>query len=147
MEDSWLLSTPMSPNANTLTLETKETKSQRELYIVINEMTNTLEHFGKKIEQQNEDSSNRISQLEACLTTTLDEFEHYIHEAIPAYTEKEEIGMLNSEIETLEEENSKLRHNMCQKEILIKHLTEILNEESMADRKQKQTETGQTQKD
>ena len=48
MEDSWLLSTPMSPNANTLTLETKETKSQRELYIVINEMTNTLEHFGKK---------------------------------------------------------------------------------------------------
>ena len=48
MEDSWLLSTPMSPNANMLTLETKETKSQRELYIVINEMTNTLEHFGKK---------------------------------------------------------------------------------------------------
>ena len=48
MEDSWLLSTPMSPNANTPTLETKETKSQRELYIVINEMTNTLEHFEKK---------------------------------------------------------------------------------------------------
>ena len=40
---------------------------------------------------------------------TLDEFEHYIHQAIPAYTEKEEIGMLKSEIETLKEENSKLR--------------------------------------
>ena len=147
MEDSWFLSTPMPLNAITLTLETKDMKTQRKLHIVINGKTNILEHFGKKIEQQNEDSSNRISQLEACLTTTLDEFEHYIHEAIPAYTEKEEIGILNSEIETLEEENSKLRHNMCQKEILIKHLTEILNEESMADRKQKQTETGQTQKD
>ena len=54
MEDSWLLSAPMSLNANTLTLETKETKSQRELYIGINEMTNTLEHFGKKKEQQNQ---------------------------------------------------------------------------------------------
>ena len=48
MEDSWLLSTPMPLNANALTLETKETKTQRELHIVINEMTNTLEHFGKK---------------------------------------------------------------------------------------------------
>ena len=48
MEDSWLLSTPIPLNANTPTLETKETKTQRELYIVINEMTNTLEHFGKK---------------------------------------------------------------------------------------------------
>ena len=147
MEDSWLLSTSMPLNAITLTLERKDMKTQRKLHIVINGKTNILEHFGKKIEQQNEDSSNRISQLEACLTTTLDEFEHYIHKAIPGYTEKEEIGMLNSKIETLEEENSKLRHNMCQKEILIKHLTETLNEESMADRKQKQTETGQTQKD
>ena len=47
MEDSWLL-TPLPLNANMLTLETKETKTQRESYIVINEMTNTLEHFGKK---------------------------------------------------------------------------------------------------
>ena len=101
----------MPVNANTLTLETKETKTQRELYVVINEMTNTLEHFGKKIEQQNEDSSNRISQLEACLTAILSEFEHYIHQAISAYTEKGEIGMLKSEIETLKE-NSKLRHDM-----------------------------------
>ena len=42
MGDSWLLSTPMPPNANTPTFETKETKTQKELYIVINEMTNTL---------------------------------------------------------------------------------------------------------
>ena len=118
----------MPVNANTLTLETKETKTQRELYVVINEMTNTLEHFGKKIEQQNEDSSNRISQLEACLTATLDEFKHYIHQAIPAYTKKEETGMLKTEIETLKEENSKLRNDMCEKDILIKHLTETLNE-------------------
>ena len=48
MEDSWLLSTPMPPNANTLTLQTKETETQKELYVVINEMTNTLEHFEKK---------------------------------------------------------------------------------------------------
>ena len=53
MEDSLLLSTTMPLNANTPTLETKERKTQRELYIVINEITNTLEHFGKKIEQQN----------------------------------------------------------------------------------------------
>ena len=42
MEDSWLLSTPMPQNADTPTLEIKETKTQKELYIVINEMTNTL---------------------------------------------------------------------------------------------------------
>ena len=47
MEDSWLLSTPMSLNANTPTLETKEPKTQRELFIVIDEMTNTLEHCEK----------------------------------------------------------------------------------------------------
>ena len=92
-------------------------------------MTNTLEHFGKKLEQQKEDSSNRINQLEACLTATLDEFERYIHQAILAYTEKQEIGMLKSEIETLKEENSKLKHDMCEKEILIKCLKETLNEE------------------
>ena len=101
----------------------------RELFIVIDEMTNTLEHFGKKLEQQKEASSNRITQMEACLTETLDEFGHYIHQAIPAYTEKEETGMLKSEIEKLKEESSKLRHDMCEKEILMKHLTETLNEE------------------
>ena len=82
----------MPPNANIPTLETKKTKTQKELYIVTNEKTNTLEHFGKKLEQQNEDSFNRINQLEACLTATLDKFEHYIRQEIPAYTKKEEIG-------------------------------------------------------
>ena len=51
----------VNANVNTPTLETKETKTQRELFIVIHEMTNTVEHFGKKLEQQKEDSSNRIS--------------------------------------------------------------------------------------
>ena len=37
--------------------------------------------------------------------------------------------MLKREIETLKEENSKLRQNMCEKEILIKCLQETLNEE------------------
>ena len=47
--------------------------------------------------------------------------------------------MLKSEIETLKEESSKLRHDICEKEILIKRLTETLNEEKA---KQKwQTET------
>ena len=144
MEDSWLLSTPMPPNANTPILETKEMKTERELYIVINEMTNTLEHFGKKIEQQNEDSFNRISQLEASLTATLNEFEHCIQQAIPASTKKKEIGILKSEIETLKEENNKLRHDMCEKEILTKCLTETLNEEKAKQKWQK--ETRQTRK-
>ena len=81
MEESWLLSTPMSlnsfmnqsidlldkstdwslydngprherVNANTPTLKTRETKTQRELDIVTDEMTNTLEHFEKKIEKK-----------------------------------------------------------------------------------------------
>ena len=41
IEDSWILLTAMfmSLNANTPTLEMKETKTQRELYIVIDEMT------------------------------------------------------------------------------------------------------------
>ena len=88
MQDSWLLSTSMSLNTNMPTLETTETKTQRELSIVIDEMTNTLEHFGKKFEQQKEDNSNRITQLKVCFPATLDEFAHYIHQAIPAHTEK-----------------------------------------------------------
>ena len=79
------------------------------------------------------------------MTATLDECEHYIHQAVPAYTEKEEIGMLKSKIETLKEENSKLGHDMCEKGILTKRLTETLNKEKA---KQKwQTETRQTRKD
>ena len=35
VEDSWVLSTPTLLNSNMLTLETKETKAQRELFIVI----------------------------------------------------------------------------------------------------------------
>ena len=143
MEGSWFLSTPMSLNANTPTLETKETKTVTKT-IVIDEMTNTLVHFGKKLEQQKGGSSNRISHLEACLTATLDEFEHYIHQAIPAYTEKEEIEMLKSKIEMLKEENSKLKHDMCKKEMLIKHLMETLNEEKA--KQMWQTETQQTRK-
>ena len=37
--------------------------------------------------------------------------------------------MLKIKIEKLKEENSKLKHDMREKEILIKHLTETLNEE------------------
>ena len=48
MEDRWFLSTPMPLNAHMVTLETKEKKTQRESYIVIDEMTNALEQFGKK---------------------------------------------------------------------------------------------------
>ena len=51
--------------------------------------------------------------------------------------------MLKSEIETIKEENSKLRHDMCEKEILIKRLTETLNEEKV---KQKwETETSKSE--
>ena len=78
MEDSWFLSTPMLLNATTMTLEMKETNNQKELFIVSDEMTNILEHFGKKLVQQKEDNLNKINQLEAYLTITLDEFEQYI---------------------------------------------------------------------
>ena len=64
------------------------------------------------------------------MTAALDEFEYYIHQATPAYTGKEEIGMLKSKIETLKEENSKLTHDMCEKDISIKRLTETLYEET-----------------
>ena len=142
MESSWFLSTPILLNANTPTFEMKGVKTGKELYTAIDLMTSTLDHFGKKIEQQSEDSSSRIRQLEACLTATLDEFERYIHQAISAYTQQEEIGVLKSEIETLKEENSKLRQDMCEKQILIKRLTETLN---VGKAKQKwQTETRQT---
>ena len=47
MDDSCLISTPMSLNTNMLTLETKETKTQRELRIIINGMKNALEHLKK----------------------------------------------------------------------------------------------------
>ena len=81
-----------------------------------------------------EDSSSRISLLEGCLTATLDKLEHYIHKAIPAYTEKD-----------CNAKRRKLRHDMCEKKILIKHLTKTLKEEKA---KQKwQTETRQTRKD
>ena len=67
MEDSWLLSillTPISLNTNTLTFETKEMKIQRELFILIDQTTSSLEYFGKNLEQQKEVSYNRISQME-----------------------------------------------------------------------------------
>ena len=51
MEDSWLLSTPMLLKDNTSTLEIKVMKTQRELFIVIDEMANILEYFEKKLEQ------------------------------------------------------------------------------------------------
>ena len=141
MEDSWLLSTPMPLNANMPTLETKETKTQRESYIVIDEMTNTLEHFGKK-KQNNKTKTAPTKSTN--WKPAWQQFEHYIHQAIPAYTEKEEIRVLKSEAETLKEGNSKLRHDMCEKEIFIKSLTETLNKEKV---KQKwQAETRQTQK-
>ena len=78
------------------------------------------------------------------MTATLDDFEHYIHQAIPSYTEKEEIGILKSEIETLKEKNSKLKEGMYEKEISIKRLTETLNEEKT--KQMWQTETRQTRK-
>ena len=78
------------------------------------------------------------------MTATLDDFEHYIHQAIPSYTEKEEIGILKSEIETLKEKNSKLKEGMYEKEISIKRLTETLNEGKT--KQMWQTETRQTRK-
>ena len=42
---------------------------------------------------------------------------------------KEQTGMLKSEIETLKEDDKKLREDIRDKEILIKRLTETLNEE------------------
>ena len=78
------------------------------------------------------------------MTATLDDFEHYIHQAIPSYTEKEEIGILKSEIETLKEKNSKLKEGMYEKEISIKRLTETLNEEKT--KQMWQTETRKTRK-
>ena len=38
----------LSLNANTPTLGTEETKTPTELFVVIDGMTDTLEHFGKK---------------------------------------------------------------------------------------------------
>ena len=47
---TWLLSTPMSLNANTPTLEMKKNekskmRNQREVFIVIDKITNILKHF------------------------------------------------------------------------------------------------------
>ena len=53
--------------------------------------------------------------MEAWLTTTLDKFEQYIHQAFSAYTEKEQIRMLKNEIKILKEENSKLKYDMSEK--------------------------------
>ena len=61
MEDSWLLSTPMTLNPNTPILETKETKTQRELHIVINKITNTLKHFGKKINNKTKTAPTELA--------------------------------------------------------------------------------------
>ena len=146
MEDSWLLTTPILLNANTPTLEIKEAKTQTELFIVIDEIKDTLEHFGKKLEQQKEGSSNRINQLEVCLTRTLDEFAQYIQHAIPAYTDKEEIGMLKYEIKALKEETNKLKPDMSEKEILINSLTGKLNDERAKQIWQAETRQNETRK-
>ena len=69
------------------------------------------------------------NQLEACLTTTLDEFDQYIYHAISLYTDREEAEMLKNEIEILKEENNKLKHDMSEKEVLINGLTGKLHQE------------------
>ena len=60
-------------------------------------MINKLEHFGKRFELQKEGSSNRICQVESCLTTTVDEIEQYIDHVIPAYTDKR-VGILKKRL-------------------------------------------------
>ena len=112
------------------------TKTQRELFVVVDEMKNILEHLGKKLEQQKEESSNRISQLEACLRTILAKFEQYIHQAIPASTEKEE-GMHKIEIDMLKEEISKVKHNISDKVILREGLAEKIKKPCVKCGKQK----------
>ena len=52
--------------------------------------------------------------------------------------------MLKSKIEKLKGENSKLKHDMYEKEILMKHLMETLNKEKA--RQMWQTETRKTRK-
>ena len=52
--------------------------------------------------------------------------------------------MLKNEVETLREGNSKLKKDMSEKEILIKHLMETLNAEKA--KQMSQTETRQTLK-
>ena len=52
--------------------------------------------------------------------------------------------MLKSKIKTLKEENSKIKHDMSEKKILVKRLTETLNEEKA--KQMWQTKTRQTQK-
>lgn len=79
----------------------KGTNVQKKLYMVIGEMRNTFENFQKKLDQQKEDSLNRIYQLEACLTATLDESEQCIHHTIPQYTDIGEAWILIKEIEML----------------------------------------------
>ena len=74
--------------------------------------------MGKKLEQQKGESSNRIKDTK--------------------------IGILKSEIKMLKEENSKLKQDMYEKEILIKCLTETLNEEKA--KQMFQTETWLTRK-
>ena len=98
-------------------------------FVVIDEMTKILDHFGRKLEQQKEYSSNGIRQLEYFLTTTLDELKQYIHHAIIAYTEKEQVEMLQNKIETLNEENNKLKHGKSEKKIFINSLAGKLDEE------------------
>ena len=67
-------------------------------------MKNILEHFGKKLQKQKEDSSKKISQMEARLMTTLDEFEEYIHHGIPVYSNKEQVEMMKNQTKTRKEE-------------------------------------------
>ena len=50
MEHSWILSTTMLLNANTVTFQMKEMKSPRYLFLVIDEMINMLDHLEKKLQ-------------------------------------------------------------------------------------------------
>lgn len=138
------LSTPVLRNANMPTLEMKETKNLWKFFIVVDEMTNILEYFCKKLGQQKEDSSNRIRQMEVCLMTNPDEFEQYIHHAITAYSKKEEIRKLKSKIQKLQEESSKVKHDTSDTKILVRSITGELNQKRT--KVMWQAETWKTQK-
>ena len=79
MEGNCLFSTPTLLITETPRLD-DQNKVAREMGVVIEEMTNVIEHFANDLQLQKNMTKERIDQLEIAFATAFEDFEHHIQE-------------------------------------------------------------------
>ena len=92
------------------------------MFLVVDEMTDILEHFGKKLKQQKEDSWNSVNQQKQS-RSLLDRNSWWVWAIYSLfnssiYWQKASMNAKNK-FEMLKEESNKLKHKIGEKELLM----------------------------